>query len=216
MKSDLGNFSLYNLLKENGAQEAIGKVRSINLYKETGEMELIGFIPYKHCNLRQFDYGLKINLNGYLYVAPNLVQFSKDTPVYPFFKRISSAKDKKYKVERNIFIYSLFDKIPSHLLQNTKFKYPYDGEQLKKILSTSNKYGNLSGLLKFDEDEKGLCYTGNEDDCEFSCGIENMTAISDDFLCLCAYINKVTGTISYVVFHSKEVVRVFSENDNER
>ena len=45
MKSDLGNFSLYNLLKENGAQEAIGKVRSINLYKETGEMELIGFNP---------------------------------------------------------------------------------------------------------------------------------------------------------------------------
>lgn len=216
MKSDLGNFSLYNLLKENGAQEAIGKVRSINLYKETGEMELIGFIPYKHCNLRQFDCVLNINLNSSLYVAPNLVQFSRDTPVYPFFKKISSAKEKKYKVGRNVFIYSVFDEIPSHMLQKTKFKYPYDGEQLKKVLSTSTKWGNLYGLFKRDEDEKELCYTGNEDDCELSCGIENMIAISDDFLCLCAYINKVTGSISYVVFHSKEVVRVFSENDNER
>lgn len=210
MISELDKCTLFNLLREKGGQVANGKVRSTYFSEE---MELVGFIPYTRNYLRQSDYGLSVNLNGSLYVAPNLVQFSRDTPVYPFFKRISSAKDKKYKLERNIFVYSVFDEIPSSLLQKKKCKYPYDGEQLKKILPASNK---LDGLFNYDEDEEDICYTGKEDDCEFSCGIEQMIAVSDDFLCLCAYMNKVTGTPCFVVFHSKEIVRIFSGSDNER
>ena len=57
---------------------ANGKVRSTYFSEE---MELVGFIPYTHNYLRQSDYGLSVNLNSSLYVAPNLVQFSRDTPV---------------------------------------------------------------------------------------------------------------------------------------
>lgn len=215
MKSDLEKCCLYNLLKENGAQGAVGRVRSINLYKEIGEMELVGFIPYTHNYLRQFDYGLNVNLNGSLYLAPNLVQFSKDTPVYPFFKRISSAEERRYKVDEHILIYPIIDEHPNQVSSkknsNRKYKKPFFGDILLDVVELKKN----SPLLPNSEDGR-YYYLGKEGEFELSCGIENMIAISDDFLCLCAYMNKVTGTISYVVFHSKEVVRVFSESDNER
>ena len=127
MKSQLQNSSLFDLLCVNGMQRAEGRVRSKSLLEE---MSLIGFIPYTNNYLFYLGYRLNIDLNDHLFVAPYLVRFSKNTPVYPYFKTISKATGKKYKVDSNLFINPIFDEELSSDL--SEIKYPIDGKGFLK------------------------------------------------------------------------------------
>lgn len=208
MYSQLHKSSLFSLLNETGIQQAEGRVRSKSLLEE---MSLIGFIPYTDYYLNLLDFGINIDLNDHLFVAPFLVRFSKDTPVYPFFKTISKAEGKKYKLDRSLYIDSIIDKIPDYVLQWKKLTRPLTGEDFLKMRT---KQWNPESLLESD-DEGNPQYVGKKDEWELSCGLGTIISISNNFLCLCSYMNKVTGTPSYAVLTSDDTIRVLSENEDK-
>lgn len=204
--------SISTLLEEQGFQVAKGLVRSTNLPKEIGDMTLVGFVPYNVNYLRLFSTELAVNMNSPLFLAPNLIQFSKEMPVYPFFKKIKKVGGEKYKVDKNILIYPIIDEIPKDTLRNSTTKGPYLGDRLIDIIE-KRKLRDLLNLLSVNEEDGMYYYSGKCGDYEFSSGIGQMIAISEDFLCLCAYMNKVTGTPCYTVLSSVETIRVLPEND---
>lgn len=204
--SQLQKSSLFSLLNETGTQQAEGRVRSTSLMEE---MSLIGFIPYTDYYLYQ-RFLTGIDLNGHLYVAPNSVRFSKDTPAYPYFKTISKATGKKYKIDGDLYLDPILDEIPPNVIQNafSQFVLPLDGNKLLKLMS---KYwsGRNSFLKLFTENEdRSYSYIGRDGEWELSNGLGNIVSISNNFLCLCSYMNKVTGAIDYTVLTSDDTIRV--------
>lgn len=207
MNSQLQKSSLFNLLCETCMQRAEGRVRSKSLMEE---MSLIGFIPYTDYYIHHLLLS-SVDMNDHLYVAPYLVRFSKDTPVYPYFKTITKAIGKKYRIDGNLYIDPILDEIPKSVLQYAHFKLPLDGNQLLQLMSKKWDKRDL-----FVKNEDGTYdYNGREGEWELSCGLGNMVSISNNFLCLCSYMNKVTGTPSYTVLTSDDTIRVLSENECE-
>ena len=196
------------MLHETGMQQAEGRVRSKSLLEE---MSLIGFVPYTDNYLNLLDFGINIDLNDHLFVAPFLVRFSKDTPVYPFFKTISKAEGKKYKLDCSLYIDSIIDEIPDYVLKWKNLTRPLTGEAFLKMRT---KHWNPESLLESD-DNGNPQYVGKKDEWELSCGLGNFISISNNFLCLCTYMNKVTGTPSYAVLTSDDTIRVLPENEDE-
>lgn len=205
--SHIHKSSLFNLLNETGMQQAEGRVRSKSLLEE---MSLIGFIPYTDYYTIQLALN-SVDLNGHLYVAPYLVKFSKDTPAYPYFRAITKATGKQYRIDGKLYIDPILDEIPSCILQYAHFKQPFNGNQLLKMI-----YKKWDKKDLFSKNEDGSYnYTGREGEWELSHGLGNMISISNNFLCLCSYMNKVTGTPSYAVLTSDDTIRVLPENEEE-
>ena len=203
--------SIFNLLLETGIQRAEGRVQSKSLNEE---MSLIGFIPYTENYLLQKDVGLKIDLNGHLCVAPYLIRFSKTTPVYPYFKTITKASGKKYSVDSNLNIDRIWDIAYPELKNEIKPPlFPLYGDMLLKLIK--NKLRLTRILLEQDfwkrNEKESYEYIGRSDDFELNCGLDHKIAISNDFLCLCSYMNRVTGTVSYAVLTSNDTIRVMPE-----
>ncbi|MBQ9293983.1 MAG: hypothetical protein IJ219_03540 [Bacteroidaceae bacterium] len=214
MDSELQKSSIFGLLQETGVQHAEGRVRSKSLMEE---MSLIGFIPYTDNYLLQKDIGMGIDLNGHLYVAPNLVKFSKDTPIYPYFKKIVKANGKKYNLNENLYLDPILDKAPLYEFNHKEIRMPYDSAQLLKLLKYKTKLLRVlkeKGVLIEEEKDK-YDYIAGEGEIELSHGLGNMIAISCNFLCLCSYINKVKGTPCYVVLTSDDTIRVQPEDEDE-
>lgn len=207
MNSQLQKSSLFSLLCETGMQRAEGRVRSKSLLEE---MSLIGFVPYTDHYLHQLVLS-SVDLNDHLYVAPHLVRFSKGTPVYPYFKTITKAIGKKYRIDEKLYIDPILDEIPKSVLQYAHFKLPLDGKQLLQLMS--KKWDKRDLFIR--NDDGSYDYNGREGEWELSCGLGNMISISNNFLCLCSYMNKVTGTPSYTVLTSDDTIRVLSENECE-
>ena len=111
-------------------QQAEGRVRSKSLLEE---MSLIGFIPYTDYYTHHLVLS-SVYINDHLYVAPYLVKFSKDTPVYPYFKTITKATEKQYTVNGQLYIDPILDEIPSSVLQSNHVKLPLDGNQLLRLM----------------------------------------------------------------------------------
>ena len=204
--SQLHTSSLFSLLDETGIQQAEGRVRSKSLLEE---MSLVGFVPYTDDYLHQLP--LKsFDLNGHLYVAPYLVRFSKDTPVYPYFKTITKATGKQYRVDRNLYIDPIIDEIPDSVLPSNHVKLPFDGNQLLRLMG--KKWAQKDMFVK--NEDGTYDYIGREGEWELSNGLRNIVSISNNFLCLCSYMNKVTGTPSYAVLTSDDTIRVLPENED--
>lgn len=205
--SQLNKSSLFSLLNETGMQQAEGRVRSRSLLEE---MSLIGFIPYTDYYLHRLVL-TSVDLNDHLYVAPYLVRFSKDTPVYPYYKTITKATGKQYRVDGNLYIDPILDEIPSSVPQYAHFKLPLGGIQLLKLIE--KKWDKKDLFIK--NEDRTYDYIGREGEWELSCGLGSMLSISNNFLCLCSYMNKVTGLPSYAVLTSDDTIRVLPENEDE-
>lgn len=218
VNSELQKSSIYGLVLETGIQHAEGRVRSKSLLEE---MSLIGFIPYTDNYIFQMNLGLKVDLNEHLYVAPNLVKFSKKTPAYPVFKTVTKANGKEYEVNKDLYMDSILDELPLDKLNSKDFdfiSYQFTGKDLLKLLKRNiflKKFLEEQNFLTENE-ENTYKYIGRDENLELSCGIENKIAISNNFLCLCTYMNKITGLPSYTVLTSNDTIRVLSEDDKSQ
>lgn len=210
INSELKKSSIANLLVQHGNLRAEGKVRTE--YKvET--MNLTGFIPYTNYFM-QYEYlVMNVDLNTHLYVAPFLVKFSEGGPVFPYFKYIAVASEKKYHVDGNLYADTVLDSIPEQVVRSARCNVPFNGRQMLRIMRNRRmeQYMNLFEKI----DDENYNYLGREGEYVLSGGLGNTIAISKDCLCLCSYVNNVTGRISYVVLPSDEVIKVLPEEEYE-
>ena len=177
-------------------------------------MSLIGFVPYSV----YFDYFLeesKIDLNSHLYVTPYLLRCSGNDSPIPVFHTIRCAAEKEYCVDNNLMMDSILDEIihvaPTYLTKNINYNKPLRGDKIIYLINKDRKVCNL-----FNTKEDGTYYyMGMDSDIELSEGIGNIKCISNNFLCLCTYMNKVTGLPSYTLLPSDNTIRVLPEKEDE-
>lgn len=209
--TQLEQSSIKSLLQAKGVQQATGRVRSEYLLEE---MSLIGFVPYSV----YFDYFLeesKIDLNSHLYVTPYLLRCSSSDSPIPVFHTIRRAAEKEYCIENNLLIDSNLDEIihvgAPYLTKNINYNKPLRADKLVELIKKDRNVCNL-----FITKEDGTYhYIGKDSDIELSGGIGNIKCISNDFLCLCTYMNKVTGLPSYTLLPSDNTIRVLPETEDE-
>ena len=211
--TQLEQSSIKSLLHAKGVQQATGRVRSESLLEE---MSLIGFVPYSV----YFDYFLgesKIDLNSHLFVTPYLLRCSSNESPIPVFHTIRCAAEKEYCIEKNLLIDSILDEIihvaPPYLTKDIKYNKPLRGDKIIDLIE-SDKSRRVCNLFITKEDGT-YRYMGENSDIELSGGIGNIKCISNDFLCLCTYMNKVTGLPSYTLMPSDKTIRVLSETEDE-
>lgn len=203
---ELEKSSLQRLLCDNGILHAEGHVRTKLLHEE---MSLVGFIPYtafEHHNLVMNS----LVLNDHLYVAPYLVKFSNEAPIYPYFKTITKATGNQYKIDNKLYIDPILNYLPSYYIDNFKHcNLPFNGKQLIPLIN--KKWDKKNMFIKNEDDTYN--YVAQEDEWELSCGPGKIVAIANGFLCLCSYMNKVTGMLSYVALLPNDVIKVVPEDE---
>jgi len=212
MYSQLGQSNIKNLLYAKGVQQASGRVCSTFLLEE---MSLIGFIPHGVCyndvGYMHYKIAQGLNLNGNLIVTPNLVRFEDGEPV-PVFKSIRKINGEKYKISERFLIDTIYEERKDREKETISL---WKGKELLK----KSREGKLCKLsIKQDVFEIGedgnLYYTAQGDELELSHCYNETICISSDFLCLCTYMNKVTGLPSYTVLSSEETIRVLPPQED--
>lgn len=204
--SQLQKSSVRRLLQVNGMQEAKGCVRSVRFQEE---MSLVGFVPYTVFEKRLFELDPIVDLNDHLVVTPCLLKSSKSSLPVPIFYKISAADGKKYDLNKKLLIEPMLDNVSKKIdYIRSYIRRPFDGEQL-----LSQVYKSNVSMEFIEKEDDHYLYVGKEGDLELSEGVGGMTCISNNFLCLCAYMNKVTGSPSYVVLNPEDTIRVMSEQE---
>ncbi len=216
LNSQLEKSSIKSLLHAKGMQQATGRVRSKNLLEE---MSLVGFVPYSvFFDSLYYDTGL--DLNDHLFVTPHLLRSSKETFPRPIFKTIADTIEKKYIIDDKLLIDSIIDIIPDYIFKKERYKeckQRFRGSQLKTLFSQNHsilKEWEEKGVIEISEGDS-YNYIARVNEWELSGGFGNIKCISNDFLCLCTYMNKVTGLPSYTLLPSDNTIRVLSETDDE-
>ena len=205
---ELHKSSILNLLQSLGMQQAVGRVQSESLQEE---MSLIGFIPYHHSNDMSESDLIPINMNCEFVLSPYRIRLKDIKNTFPITQQVSIAKGKKYLVERTLATY-ITEKINKNHLSKYFENQTHSWADAVLRSATSNKISennltkNNLGLLE---------YTANNDDLEFRRNTGEHIWVYNDFLCLCTFINKVTGLPSYAVFPPEDIIRILSDKDDE-
>lgn len=201
MNTKIQEQSLYSQLMKNGSESAEGRVRSLSLLEE---MTLIGFVPYNMV-WHNSRIATAFNLNAKLIVTPYYIKVG-DNPVYPYYTKARKAKGLRYSLDE----YLIIDKLSEYVYNNQS--YPFTADKL-------NNGGALRALkqktnyLALDEDTNETKYVGQKDDIELYRDCWKDRSVSDDMLCLCVYMNKVTGRPCYILLPSTDVFRVIPEKE---
>lgn len=198
ISSQLYESSISSLLQSSGEQKAIGRVRSASLSEE---MSLIGFVAYT-------PFLINVDLNDHLIVTPYLIRFSKDNTPFPVCKSVRKAKGQKYKIDHHLLIDPMLEEIPDYVLKYAKVSRPLTGDVLLSLMS---KKWDKKDFFEQVEDSSYL-YIARDEELELTGLTGNLTCISDDFLCLCTYMNKVTWTPTYTLLPPFDVIRCLSDN----
>lgn len=216
MKSQLIKSSIEGLLyQENSSSETIqdaeGSVRSTWLDED---LKLIGFVPYN-----ALDFTFRVCVNIPFVFTPKFMSFKGGETVLPICSTVKSAYGKEYLLNNTLEIYdTLCDFIPNYYLNShPELKASISGDELSSLLKKGvikdekkDAFGN--GHFIKDENDNTFYYLVDEFEYELSLG--GMTYICRNFLCLCSYINKVTGKPEYVLLPSDSVIRILpTENE---
>ena len=201
MNTKIQEQSIYSQLMNNGSESAKGRVRSQSLLEE---MTLVGFVPYN-----EIGYWSRIapsfNLNAKLLVTPYYLKVG-DGPVYPYYDKAKKAKGVHYSLDENLII----DKLSEYVNNNQSYPFTADKLDNRSVLRLKQK----TNFLELDENTNENNYVGQEDDIELYRDYWKDRSVSNDLLCLCVYMNKVTGKPSYILLPSTDVFRVIPEKEN--
>lgn len=197
--------SIKNNLQKVGIEIAKGKVK-VEYFEE--ELSLFGFIPYNvYKNNLHFSIG--INLNAAIIVTPYLVRFNNRSYPVPLFKKIEFTKGQKFKLNNEILIDTRLEDIPDRNLGeildgSPLHPSPIPGDDFERYI----KKAWPKKRLYFERNDDGSCnYICQDGELLLSQSALNASCISNDFVCLCCYENKVTGLLSYIVLPSNDVIR---------
>ena len=160
-------------------------------------LELVGFVPINQTDfydITKFIVGI-----NYIRFEFDIWGNKKEHRFFPITKKIEQLKADKLIID-NTFVH-----IPN-LDNNTQTSL----KLYQKYFGTVN--GNIekskSNLLKTNEfilTDENLYYILKENEMSFSRG-NKIFGISNYFLCLCSYINPITGKLEYVIKQPDELI----------
>lgn len=219
MDKTLKNATVYEQLLKQDSIDAEGTIRC---QENDLEMNLIGFLPYNRTwSFFYFD------LNGKMSVATYWVKF-KDTP---FFLKVANhaklSKEKKICLHENTIlpIKDLANYVKNQ--NNGSFKKRKDdfNKRYEDYMISQNKT-TAEALIKAVENEMPVDFLSIDDDFHIYYKPDNNPIIfwddnslkeivADSFLCLCSYINPVTGLISYTALSPERCIYTISKDGDK-
>lgn len=218
MKKVVSVFSLEEQLKNDGILQAGGNVRSRSLNEK---MWLVGFVPFnipdndiENYGNTSVDFALQwgVSLNDKIIVGSSRIRISNSRFTYPIMKEIIPAKGKVFDFEPKVLIMALHKNVLSSNTSECKpvfsiyFNSPNEYNS-QKVLSALRKQRIVVNNLK--KAENGLLqYTASDDEYEFSRTYGEYKCVGNSFVCLCEYINTVTGNPSFALFNPDDLVKV--------
>jgi hypothetical protein len=198
MNLQLQESSIASLLQSTGVQQATGRVRSASLLTE---MTLIGFVAY-------IPFRISVDLNDHLIVTPYLIRFEKDNTPIPVCRYAKKAAGQKYKLDNHLLIDPMMDVIPDMILRYNQVSRPLTGEVLLRLMHKNWDKKDFFEKLN----DGSYNYVAREKQIELTGLAGTLTCITDDFLCLCSYMNNVTGMPSYTLLSSFDTIRILNED----
>lgn len=198
MDSQLQLSTIREIVLREGYLCANGQVKSELIHED---MSLIGFVPFfEGADLPPEIYStlLQCDLNTRLTVTPFLIRFGDDKNIYPVFKSISLTNGKKYKVDKNLIIESIY---------GTWAKGAQRPLYGNSILSR-RRYNGFPAARFETEENQDTYYLSKEQEFVMTKSLGELVGISDSFLCLCSFINSVTGMPSFSVFMPDDLIKV--------
>lgn len=200
--------SIKNNLKKVGFEIAAGEVET-SYFKEN--LSLLGFIPH-NIYKDKLQFSINVNLNEDLIVTPYLVRFSNNRFPIPVFKKIENAEGKKYRMDNDLLIDTRLNEISgynlSNLLNSKVVPIPVPASSFINYIKS---YIYKKEYIKRN-DNNTFDYIGQKGEWLLSDSELQVTCVTNDFVCLCFYQNKVTGKPSYVVLPSNDLIRTKAIN----
>ena len=139
LESQLHKSSITSLLKKEGEQRALGRVRSQSL---SVEMSLIGFIPFtidEKCTEMP-------DMNDSLFVTPYLVKLGEKGKIRNVFKNIRIAEHKEYDL-RNLYVGTVRKSVQNR--NSSRYILPVAGFLLPEISEHYIKKKDFYVFLNF-------------------------------------------------------------------
>lgn len=209
MNSQLQKSSIKGQLHSSRMQQAAGRVRSESLQED---MSLIGFIPFHRPGDLLDNSNLTINMDCEFVLSPYRIRFKGIKETFPITQQISVAYGTRYLFARNISTYAITNLNQVHL--SKYFESPTPNWADAVLRSWNYKKMPKANVIKNEEGK--LEYIASEDEYEFRRNAGDHIWIENDFLCLCTYMNKITGLPSYAVFSPDDVIRTLSDKEDDK
>ena len=203
--------SVAKLLQKNGELDVKLNVCS-EIFNQS--MTLVGFIPYNE--LESFDYYVPtIDMNEDVLFTPYRIRMPRVEKTFPVMKKIRLAKDgETFPIQRKLVT-------PYGLKGFSGYCYYIEKEELtevkiKNILSSKIKdiLRQVKSSLNYipdkliKNDDGFLEYKTSSGDLVSTRTYGDYKVISNNFLCLCAYTNLVTGKPCYSLFDPEDVYKI--------
>lgn len=188
------------------SMSAEGKVRS---YGMKSDITLLGVIPYQPYDVAGIE---RCIINKPFFVTPYMIRFHDSNSPIMIYKNLKKACGQKYVLNDLFYSFSkrVFANISPNILNNsTETALPINGATLLKILSKEKKW-NLSKLTQYEFSEDAVSYIGQDEEWELTVG--RLVCVADEFVCLCSYMNTVTGKLDYVLLPPEDVYFVLPED----
>jgi len=188
------------------SMKAEGKVRS---YGMKSDITLLGVIPYQPFDVAGIE---RCILNKPFFVTPYMIRFHDSNSPIMIYKNLKKACGQKYILNDLFYSFSnrVFSNISPHILNNSsETALPINGAKLLKILSKEKKY-NYPKLTQYEFSEDAVSYIGQDEEWELTVG--RLVCVTDDFICLCSYMNSVSGKLDYVLLPPEDVYFVLPED----
>ena len=166
-------------------------------------LELVGFVPINQTDF----YDITKFIVGINYIRLEFDPWGnkKEHRSFPIAKKIEQQKTDKLIID-NTFV--LIPNLDNNTQTSLKLYQKYFGT------ISGNIEKNKSNLLKTKEfilEDENLYYILKENEMSFSRG-NKIFGISDYFLCLCSYINPITGKLEYVIKQPDELIITLQKN----
>lgn len=197
-----------SVLKESSVKAILNKKQHIDAgltIRAVGfkyDMHLVGFISYSP--------NLFIDFNDRLIVTPIVVKFLSAPYIHPIFQHIKFANNSIYPLSKKLLLNTLFDRAGAKNWKDFDQQGNLDGEHVKKAM---NRNWNKDGIITTEDGT--YCYVAQNYEIELTSDYSDNVSIANLYLCLCRYINPVTGLPSYTLVTPDDAIIVMPEGKDE-
>lgn len=202
MDSQLEAHTLSSILRKEGKLESGICAQTEGL---SVKMEVIGYIPIPVDDA--FDFleprFLIGDIKNNFIIGPDRIKLSDSLKkkTYPITKRIVISEE-RYKLTNTLTLlqYEVSERLAGSIKQ---YKKNHSEVLINQILKLSEQFERNNDYIYYKTQPSELVMYRFKD-------IDHPMIIANNFLCLCSYINTITGKIEYDIYNPDELIEIIS------